>query len=142
MHQISFRFFQRGTTPEMEITRTRKEMCVSYFSMRNLCMKFQNPSMHGSCRTDGWTHGQPETNMPCQLPRSWGHNKIEMVQRWAVRWINSNYSTYASVRSMLDYLGWQFLEDRRADARLILFYKIVYNLVTVLSLSTCISITL
>ena len=59
-------------------------------------------------------------------------NKIEMVQRRAVRWVNSNYSTYASVSSMLDSLGWRSLADRRADARLILFYKIVYNLVAVL----------
>ena len=58
-------------------------------------------------------------------------NKIEMVQRRAVRWVNSNYSTYASVSSMLDSLGWRSLEDRRADARLVLFYKIVYNLVAV-----------
>ena len=58
-------------------------------------------------------------------------NKIEMVQRRAVRWVNSNYSTYASVSSTLDSLGRQSLEDRRADARLILFYKIVYNLVAV-----------
>ena len=58
-------------------------------------------------------------------------NKIEMVQRRAVRWVNSNYSTYARVSSMLDSLIWRSLEDRRADARLILFYKIVYNLVAV-----------
>ena len=54
-------------------------------------------------------------------------NKIEMVQRRAMRWVNSNYSTYASMSSMLDTLGWRSLEDRKADARLILFYKIVYN---------------
>ena len=41
-------FIQRGTTPERKITRTRKKMCVKYFSMRNPYMKFQNPSMHGS----------------------------------------------------------------------------------------------
>ena len=58
-------------------------------------------------------------------------NKIEMVQRRAVRWVSSNYSTYASVSSMLDSLEWRSLEDRRADARLILFYKIEYNLVAV-----------
>ena len=58
-------------------------------------------------------------------------NKIEMVQRRAVCWVNSNYFTYASVSSMLDSLGWRSLEDRRADARLVLFYKIVYNLVVV-----------
>ena len=47
-------------------------------------MKFQNPSMHGSWRTDtrtharthARTHGQPETNMPRQLLRSWGHNDL------------------------------------------------------------------
>ena len=58
-------------------------------------------------------------------------NKIEMVKRRAVRWVSSNYYTYASVRSMTDSLEWRSLEDRTADARLILFYKIVYNLVAV-----------
>ena len=48
MHQMLFWFFQRGITPEREITLTRKKTCVSYFSMRNPYMKFQNPSMHGS----------------------------------------------------------------------------------------------
>ena len=48
MHQILFGFFQRGITPEREIIRTRKKTCVKYFYMRNLYMKFQNPSMHGS----------------------------------------------------------------------------------------------
>ena len=43
-------------------------------------------------------------------------NKTEMVQRRAVRWVNSNYSTYAGVSSMIDSLGWRSLEDRRADA--------------------------
>ena len=61
MHQISFRFFQRGKT------RTRKKTSVKYFSMRNPYMKFQNPSMHGS-----WT-AQPETNMPRQLLQTWEH---------------------------------------------------------------------
>ena len=67
----------------------------------------------------------------------WSHftqtyiNKIEMVQRRAVRWVNSNYSTFACVSSMLDSLGWRSLEDRSADARLIFFYKIVHNLVAV-----------
>ena len=50
------RFFQRGITPEREITWTRKKMCISYFSMRNPCMKFQNSSMHSSWQTDGCTH--------------------------------------------------------------------------------------
>ena len=43
----------------------------------------------------------------------------------------SNYSTFASVSSMLNSLRGRPLEDRRADARLILFYKIVYNPIAV-----------
>ena len=33
--------------------------------------------------------------------------------------------------AMLDDLGWRTLEQRRADARLCLFYKIVYELVAI-----------
>ena len=40
-------------------------------------------------------------------------NKIEMVQRRAVR---NSHSTYASVTQMQNNLGWRTLEDRRADA--------------------------
>ena len=53
-------------------------------------MKFQNPSMHGydmayikkrgertHARMDGRMHGQPETSMPRQLLRSWGHNYLK-----------------------------------------------------------------
>ena len=56
MHQISFWFFQRGITPEREITRTEKKPSVSYFSLRDPYMKFQNPSIHGFWWTDGWMH--------------------------------------------------------------------------------------
>ena len=58
-------------------------------------------------------------------------SKIEMVQRRAARWTISNFDRRASVTEMLDKLGWQTLEQRRADARLCLFYKIVYGLVAV-----------
>ena len=54
--------FQRGITPEREITWTRNKMCVSYFSMRNPYMKFQNPSVHGSWRTAGCTHTRTTQN--------------------------------------------------------------------------------
>ena len=70
-------FFQKGITSEREITQTRKKIQVSYFSMRNPYMKFQNPSMHGAedmASTKSMTNGQT-TNMPCQLLRSWGHIK-------------------------------------------------------------------
>ena len=54
-----------------------------------------------------------------------------MVQRRAARWTLGRSSPYDSVSSMLGELGWRSLEDRRTDARLCLFYKIVHGLVAV-----------
>ena len=58
-------------------------------------------------------------------------DKIEMTQRRAARWVKSNTSSYDSVTEMLHDLGWRSLEQRRLDARLIMFYKIVYGLVAI-----------
>ena len=48
--------------------------------MRNVHMKFQNPSIHHSkvntqtdTQTDRQTDRQAESNMPFQLFQSWGH---------------------------------------------------------------------
>ena len=57
--------------------------------------------------------------------------QLEKIQRRAARWTTSNYGTRSSVTAMLNQLGWRTLEQRRADARLCLFYKIVYGLVAV-----------
>ena len=57
--------------------------------------------------------------------------RIEMVQRRAARWVLSDYSPYSSVSDMLGRLGWRTLEQRRADSRLVLFYKIVHGLVAI-----------
>lgn len=57
--------------------------------------------------------------------------QLEKVQRRAARWTTCNYDYQSSVTAMLDSLGWRTLEQRRADARLCLFYKIVYGLVAV-----------
>ena len=45
------------------------------------------------------------------------------------------YSTYSSVTDMLSNLGLGSLENRRSDARLTMFYKIVYGLVAIPLLS-------
>ena len=55
--------------------------------------------------------------------------KIEMVQRRAARWVNNNYSTYDSVSTMLDNLGWRSLENRRIDSHLFMFHRIIYGYV-------------
>ncbi len=57
--------------------------------------------------------------------------KVEMVQRRAARYVCNNYSRQESVTKMLEHLKWRSLEQRRADIRLILFYKIVHGLVAV-----------
>ena len=57
--------------------------------------------------------------------------KVERVQRRAARWVKQNYSPYDSVSKMVDSLGWRTLEQRRADTRLVLFYKIVHSLVAI-----------
>ena len=58
-------------------------------------------------------------------------NHIEMIQRRAARWVNHDYSSYSSVTSMIRQLGWRTLQDRRSDARLTMFYKIVNGLVAI-----------
>ena len=57
--------------------------------------------------------------------------RIEMVQRRAARWVLNDYSPYSSVSVMLGSLGLRILEQRRADSRLVLFYKIVHGLVAI-----------
>ena len=57
--------------------------------------------------------------------------QLEKVQRRAARWTTSSFDYRSSVTAMINSLGWRTLEQRRADARLCLFYKIVYGLVAV-----------
>lgn len=45
-------------------------------------------------------------------------DKIEKVQRRAIRWTRNEYSSYKSVTEMQQELGWRSLDQRRADARL------------------------
>ena len=64
------------------------------------------------------------------------HNKnrisqIEQVQRRAARWTVSNFDRKASVTKIVQDLGWRTLDQRRADARLCLFFKVLHGLVAV-----------
>ena len=58
-------------------------------------------------------------------------SQIEQVQRRAARWTVSNYDWQASATQIVQDLGWRTLEQRRANARLCLFYKVVHGLVAV-----------
>ena len=61
--------------------------CVTYFFMRNSYMIFKTVACRvlklcyaSKSMTDGWMNRQtderPRSNMPLQLLRSWGHNKL------------------------------------------------------------------
>ena len=58
-------------------------------------------------------------------------NQIEQIQKRAARWTVSNFDRQASVTRIIQELGWRTLAQRRADARLCLFYKVIHCLVAV-----------
>jgi len=58
-------------------------------------------------------------------------NKLEMVQRRAARFTLCRYRRTSSVGDMLNHLNWQKLVERRKTARLVMFYKIHYQMVSV-----------
>ena len=53
------------------------------------------------------------------------------MQHRAAWFVKSKYSRYSSVSDMLDVLGWPPLSQRRQEALLILFYKIINGLAQV-----------
>ena len=57
--------------------------------------------------------------------------KLEKVKRRAARCVTDDYSSYSSVYQISNTLGWRSLEQRRAYACLILFFKIVYGLLKI-----------
>ena len=57
--------------------------------------------------------------------------KLEQVQRTAARWTLGRYRNTSSVSDMLNELGWRSLEQRRADARLIMMYKLRNNMLAI-----------
>ena len=63
--------------------------------------------------------------------QKYNSDKVERVQRRATRFVKSRYSGYSSVSDMLDVLGWTPLSQRRQEALLILFHKIINGLAQV-----------
>ena len=51
--------------------------------------------------------------------------KLEMVQRRAARLVYSNYQTTSSVSAMLSHLNWMPLQERRAQAKAVMMYRVV-----------------
>ena len=57
--------------------------------------------------------------------QKYNSDKIERVQHLAARFVTTRYSRYSSVSDILEVLRWTPLYQRRQEARLILFYKII-----------------
>ena len=58
-------------------------------------------------------------------------NKIEIVQRRCARYVTGNLDRTSSVTSLLNYLSWPTLEERRRQYRLAVMYRILHNLVDI-----------
>ena len=58
-------------------------------------------------------------------------NKVEAVQREAARWAIRDYKCTSSVTAMLKDLNWRPLDQRRTDSRLLMMYKVTYDLVAI-----------
>ena len=58
-------------------------------------------------------------------------NQLEAVQRRAARFAIGNYKTTSSTSQMTADLGWQTLQQCRVSAKLVMMYKIVYQLVDI-----------
>ncbi len=56
---------------------------------------------------------------------------LEQVQKRAARWVLHRYHRTSSVTDMTDQLGWRSLINRRSDARLTMFYKILHGMVAI-----------
>ena len=58
-------------------------------------------------------------------------NRLEMVQRKYARFVFYDYRTTSSVTAMLDQLQWSSLQERRAQAKVEMMYRIVNDLVDI-----------
>ena len=55
--------------------------------------------------------------------------KVEAVQRRAARWVTRDYTS--SVTDRLKDQNWRPLEQRRIDSRLVMMYKVTYDLIAI-----------
>ena len=59
------------------------------------------------------------------------YHSTEYAALHLLDYLNSDFRRKASVSEMLHDLGWQSLDGRRQDQRLVLFYKIINGLASV-----------
>ena len=57
--------------------------------------------------------------------------KLESVHRRTARWVTGDYRYTSKVSTMLQDLNWRPLDQRPIDSRLVLLYKVSYDLVAI-----------
>ena len=57
--------------------------------------------------------------------------KLEMIQRRAARMVYADYQTTSSVSTMLNQLQWTTLQERRAQAKACMMYRVVNQLIDI-----------
>jgi len=55
-----------------------------------------------------------------------------MAQHKAARFACNDYSRHSSVKNMLSQLNWETLEQRQTKATIIMLYKIINNITSVI----------
>ncbi len=58
-------------------------------------------------------------------------NRVKMVLHRAARYVSNRYHNTISVTEIIEQLGWETLEERRAKYRLCMLYKVVNGLVVI-----------
>ena len=58
-------------------------------------------------------------------------NRLEMVQCHAARFVSTSFNRTASVTAMLNHLNWPTFEQRRNQAKLHKFYKIINSIISI-----------
>ena len=69
-------------------------------------------------------------------------NKLEGVQRRAARFVTGDYRTTSSVSEMISNLGWETLQERRTEAKMVMMYRITYGLIDISATSLLLPATL
>ena len=58
-------------------------------------------------------------------------DKLETVKRHAARFVTGDYRTPSSVSDMISNMGWETLQQRRTQAKLVMVYRITYGLIDI-----------
>ena len=70
----------------------------------------------------------PPPPPPTPPPTATDKQKVGAVQRRATRWVYRHHSYTSSITAMLKDLYWRPLDQRRIDSRLVMLYKVTYDL--------------